>query len=316
MMKICVLVFILMICMPFALSESPPALPMEIWGQATENGNPVADGRNVTALINGINYAQPSATQAGYYDVIITNLDRPLTYNNDPTCATHWAGQEACAPCTVCSGANCVLGYNASTCIEGPTDNSQVTLKIGNNTVNQTFFIQNGSINNNDVIILTIIVFTKDLVAGWNMFSIPIQPNTTNLTQILSSMAGKYDIVWTTNAGVWQSTKNFFSPLVTITPDKSYQIYMNTAGKLNISGTMINSTTITVVTGWNLIGYPSLDIRNINATLAGKNYSIVWTTNAGVWQSTKNFFNPLVNFTAGNGYRIYANQPFSYTITN
>ena len=299
----------LLFLIPFVFSEAPPALPMEIWGLASEDGNPVTDGLSVEASINGQNYARVSVTDSGYYDVIISGLDRPLTYIDDPNCATHWGAGDACVQCST-------NPIDSDYCIEGPQEGDAIGIEIDGSEVEQNFALSSGSIVNQDVTIVTIVIFTKDLVPGWNLFSLPVQPAGTSIDEVLSSIAGKYSIVWSTDNGVWQSNKDFFGALTTVTPDKSYRIYMNSAGTLSVSGNKIDYQVITVSPGWNLIGYPSLSVRDLSSVLAGKDYGIVWTTDNGVWQSDKDFFGALTQFNPGQGYRIYANTPFSIEIQN
>ena len=105
----------------FALDDTPPAIPSEYWG-IIDDGS-IVDGLPVTAEVNGVNYAQTSLTQNGYYDIILINGDRELTYNDDRDCSIHWGNGQACVPCA-----------NELTCIEGPQDGALVTIKV-NNTI-------------------------------------------------------------------------------------------------------------------------------------------------------------------------------------
>lgn len=134
MKKYLILLGIIIVFCQFVLSESPPAIPMNVWGEATVDGSPVGDGLIVNAMIDGVDYAQASVTQGGGYDVILINGDRPLTYNDDPTCAAHWAADEACVQCTVGYGPD-HPGYENEYCIEGPEDGEIVSIKIDGNEV-------------------------------------------------------------------------------------------------------------------------------------------------------------------------------------
>ena len=138
-------ILILSSILVFSSDNAPPEIPMEIWGTATYNGTQVVDGLTVKALSNGADYAQISFTKDGYYDVILINGDRPLTYNNDSDCAIHWANDEACVPCIQGYGPD-HPGDESSYCIEGPQNGMNVVLKINNQPVNTTFVWNSGGI--------------------------------------------------------------------------------------------------------------------------------------------------------------------------
>ena len=106
-----------------ASDNAPPAIPSEYWGSVTMNGVLAANGLIVEALVNGINYAQPSQTLNGYYNIILIGGDRELTYEGDPTCAVHWGAGQACVPCD--------LGIPGD-CVEGPQDGADIMVKINN----------------------------------------------------------------------------------------------------------------------------------------------------------------------------------------
>ncbi len=120
--------------------DAPPALPSEYWGSITIDGNPAANNLPIVAEVNGIDYTQesPVTFNNGYYNLMLVEGDRPLTYNDDPNCNAHNLTGEACIRCTKCEGANCVLGYNENTCIEGPQDGEIVTIKVDDDEVMPT----------------------------------------------------------------------------------------------------------------------------------------------------------------------------------
>ena len=72
------LIFVLMPVIMILLAvnaKAVPAVPSAFWGTATIDGSPAQNGLIVTAEINGVNYAQPSATKNGYYNVIVKGDD-------------------------------------------------------------------------------------------------------------------------------------------------------------------------------------------------------------------------------------------------
>jgi hypothetical protein len=315
-MRVILIPLVLLVILPIVFSESPPALPMELWGLAYQDGNLVSDGLNISATINGKNFAQGSVTSGGYYDTIITDLDRPLTYNSDPTCAAHWASGSACVTCTPCSGANCLLGYNESTCIEGPADGSNVTVKIGVNNANSIFSLQSGSISNNNLIIVTLVLFSKNLSRGWNMVSIPLQIENDSISSVFSSINGSYDIIWTIVNGDWKSSTSRLGPITAIASDKGYLIFINKNSTLALQGAPFGSKTISTSPVWNTVGYPSQNPMSISSALSGLNYNIVWTIVNGDWKSSTSRLGPITTMYPGEGYLLSTQTGGNYTINN
>jgi len=114
------------LCLLLALSvvsasdNAPPAMPSEYWGNVTVDGALVSGGLSVVGYVKSISYGfMDSGTANGYYDIILTGGDRPLTYNNDRDCSTHYSAGEACVPCN-----------DESDCIEGPQDDDAILINV------------------------------------------------------------------------------------------------------------------------------------------------------------------------------------------
>jgi hypothetical protein len=159
--------------------------------------------------------------------------------------------------------------------------------------------------------------YTIQLHSGWNLISIPLVPEDTNIDSVFSSMAGNYSIVWTTTStGGWKSSNQTFGKLTEITVDKGYLIYMTAPDTLVIEGTKPDTTTIDLVNGWNLVGYPSRTTRSITDVLSGVSYDVVWTTTStGGWKSSNQAFGKLTDMSPGKGYTVYAQTSGSYTVS-
>ena len=159
--------------------------------------------------------------------------------------------------------------------------------------------------------------FQIQVHTGWNLISIPLVPEDTNIDSIFSSIAGNYSVVWTTTStGGWKSSNQAFGKLTDITVDKGYLIYMTAPDTLVIEGTEPTSTTIDLVSGWNLVGYPSQTTRSITDVMSGVSYDVVWTTTStGGWKSSNQAFGKLTDMSQGNGYMVYAPVSGSYTVS-
>jgi hypothetical protein len=154
-----------------------------------------------------------------------------------------------------------------------------------------------------------------------------------NVSTALASIDGKYSIVWGYNASdtadPWKSYVPGYgsdvNDLSNMGVEWGYWVRLNTtSATLNVSGTEPSSTSISLVSGWNLVGYPKLTsaaVATALSTIDGK-YSIVWGYNASdtadPWKSYVPGYgsdvNDLSQLSAGSGYWIRVNAT-SATLT-
>lgn len=152
-----------------------------------------------------------------------------------------------------------------------------------------------------------------------------------DIAAVLSSISGKYDIVWAYNASdakdPWKKyipgAPDSVSDLKTMVPGLGYWISINSNSTvLTINGTVMDSLEIPAYTGWNLIGYPLIQSKEISTALSsisGK-YDIVWTYNASdISDPWKRYApgavgNDLTYMTPGSGYWIKMNQSATLVI--
>ena len=171
---------------------------------------------------------------------------------------------------------------------------------------------------------------TLNLYTGWNLISLPLMPEDTSITSLLSSINGNYSIVWeysaSDTADHWKKydpATPFGNDLTTMEPGKGYWIMMNSDDILNISGMMPEPTDIELWSGWNLIGYNSLNPQTITDALSSinGNYSIIWAYNASdstdhwkKYDPNTPFGNDLANMEPGNGYWIMMTTDDIYVV--
>ena len=118
----------------------------------------------------------------------------------------------------------------------------------------------------------------------------PLVPANTSVQSVLSSIAGKYEVVRTYSAAdtgdPWKmydvSAPSYANDLTDIDNTRGIWIRMSSPGTLTVSGTMPNTTSISLSPGWNLIGYPAQTSREVATALSSINgkYASVWGYNA------------------------------------
>jgi hypothetical protein len=156
------------------------------------------------------------------------------------------------------------------------------------------------------------------LAGGWNLLSLTLAPTSTAITQALASIAGHYDQVYaydaTDAADPWKlydvARPSFLNDLAQVNERMGLWVHTSAPLTLTVSGRAPFSTTIPLVEGWNLVGYPGLVTRPITealASIAGK-YNLVQTYDAAEsrWLtydvSMPPFLNDLTEMVPGKGY--------------
>lgn len=286
----------------FAFDDAPPAIPSEYWGIIDDSS--IADGLPVTAEVNGVNYAQTSLTQNGYYDVILIDGDRELTYNNDRNCSIHWGNGQACIPCA-----------NELACIEGPQDGALVTIKVNNTVGTGTATWQSGNIVEQGIILVEqgIINFSITLVPNWNLISIPIIPLNASIEAIMQGC--DYNRVWEfENDQSWKSTDTGLTSMDIMHGYWVDRIGLSGNCSITIQGDSPVETEINATSVWTLVGFPASSSQAITSIIDSGLYKRIWEFQKD--QSWKSTDTGLVNFTPGFGYWIDGTTGGAYNVTN
>jgi hypothetical protein len=127
---------------------------------------------------------------------------------------------------------------------------------------------------------------TRPLSVGWHLISQPLIPPSTALTNVLSTVAGDYDLVYAYEqseaGGTWRlydtSRPPYLNDLSQINRSIGFWIRITETTTLTVQGFAPVSTTIPLTTGWNLVGYPSKTTRPVTeavGTIEGK-YDLVY----------------------------------------
>ena len=135
---------------------------------------------------------------------------------------------------------------------------------------NRSYYVDNGKTQ-----------FEIPLSVGWNLISIPLSMTDTSVPNVLSSISGSLVSVKyfnsTDKADPWKSYRpgGMANDLISINRGMGIWVCVNAACTVAIEGSVPPSTSITLLAGWNLIGYPSGTERTITSALAGTGYDRV-----------------------------------------
>lgn len=173
-----------------------------------------------------------------------------------------------------------------------------------------------------------IVNLSYPLAEGWNLVSIPISVASAGTTDVLASIAGKYDLAMQYDALEAYSRWKVYDASLTVqtggleTLDTRYGIWLHatSACTLSLSGPRVaGATDIPLYPGLNLIGYPSLRPRAVGdalASITGK-YIRVYTYDAADSEAAWALFdftipgaiNSLTEMKPGQAYWIEMVQP-------
>lgn len=170
------------------------------------------------------------------------------------------------------------------------------------------------------------------LVAGWNMLSIAVQPDSSAITDVLASIEGNYTLVRSYNGcdsnDPWKtydpSAPPFANDLTDINPSLALWINMSAADTLELAGEAQVNPTISLCYGWNLVAYPALQAQNVADALESINgaYILVRSYDASdqndPWKtydpSAPPFANDLTQMQPGRGYWIRVTEDVTWTM--
>ncbi len=113
------------------------------------------------------------------------------------------------------------------------------------------------------------------LVSGWNLISLPLIPDNTSISAVLADVLTDVDKVWSyvESTGTWLSYVPGGPPSLTTMEDgEGYWIEMSDNVTLTVHGVEMPAPpalppTYSLVAGWNLIGFKSLEAMNASSYL-------------------------------------------------
>ena len=162
------------------------------------------------------------------------------------------------------------------------------------------------------------------LHTGWNLISLPIMPDDSDVLDVMSSVDGNWNSVWSYETGNWKrydlTGPGFLNDLTTMEPGKGYWIDMKSADTLSLSGNEPTVKSIPLVSGWNLVGYNSLSSKSTTEAMNSidGNWNSVWSYEAGNWKrydlTGPGFLNDLTTMEPGKGYWINMKSSDTWTL--
>ena len=172
---------------------------------------------------------------------------------------------------------------------------------------------------------------TSPLVSGWNLVSFNLHPTSTAITDVLSSVAGKYDLVYAGMPPPAPGRNTTPTRLLMPTPfrrsmkPEGFWIQMNVAATLGVSGIPQPTSNISLQTGWNLVGYPSSGTQVLPDAFSthgvGSDFSLVYAYHASdssPWKkfdrTAPSYSDTLTSMASGYGYWVEISVVHSWSV--
>jgi uncharacterized repeat protein (TIGR01451 family) len=238
-----------------------------------DSPDPVTVGRPITFQITVTNHGPSTA-----FGVTLTDmLPSGMAFGT----ATPPAGQGTCSGTSqvICNLGDLANGANAVvTLLVTPTVTGLHTNTVSVNAIT----LDPNPTNNTAEASTSVSPLQFALNTGWNLVSLPLLQPATLITQVLSSIAGHYDLVYAYNGcgNGWQkydaSAPVYANSLESLDSTQGFWIRVDMPVTLSVPGSAPAITAIPLCTGWNLAGYPSLTSRAVTAALSGVPFDLMY----------------------------------------
>jgi len=150
------------------------------------------------------------------------------------------------------------------------------------------------------------------LTSGWNLISLPLIPNSTVIGNVLAGISGNVIMVryYDASSVSWLSyVPGVGGSLTTMEDGKGYWINMNASNTLTVNGVEMPGPeeelpNYSVVEGWNLIGFKSVETKKSSEYLSGLSYIVLYGYN-GAYSTIAHPTDIDNNMTPGSGFWAY-----------
>jgi hypothetical protein len=206
---------------------------------------------NHTVVVNGYGTYNRGGRGGDDYVTTASSADGTLAISYIPSTGTH--SRTLTVDLSQFSGSVLAQWFN-------PNNGSYTKIGTYPNSGRRDFTSpgNNGDNANDWVLILETAQTTIRLSSGWNLISLPLQPNKTDVETVLQSIKLKYSVIYAYDAkkGEYSSyiPDDPASTLKTLEAGNGYWLYMDTDAVLEVTGNS-PSKVKHLIRGWNLVGY-------------------------------------------------------------
>ncbi|MDA3883823.1 MAG: glycosyl hydrolase family 8 [Bacteroidales bacterium] len=146
---------------------------------------------------------------------------------------------------------------------------------------------------------------TINLNQGWNLVSFWVQADNSSVDAVFGSLGNNLVRVKTQDKIYSPTADAAFNTLTNIEVGKGYLVYVTNSASLTVEGLPVSQLSVSLLQGWNLIGYPFETSETINTVINPINWQVSSVKNfEGIYQGNGN----LTDMEAGKAYFINVNQ--------
>ena len=198
-----------------------------------------------------------------------------------------------------------------------PGDSVWVNVTYMGTEYSNLSYITNGTNQQIDIQVLVVI----PLNIGWNLISLPSEQTNTSIEAVLSSIDGKYDRVKyydsTDQVDPWKTYRvgSNVNDLSNIDHTMGFWLHATVACSLNVNGTISTPTNITLLAGWNLVGYATLISRQASIALGGTGTDMIAVYNGASPYLIDDYTDlSMVTLLPGEGYWVHVPADTVWTV--
>jgi len=131
---------------------------------------------------------------------------------------------------------------------------------------------------------------TISLAAGWNFVSLPRQPPNTAIASVLSPVLSHVQVAWgfDNELKVWKRFRpSVDTTLSTMEQGNGYWLFLDGTGTIDMTGWSLPTTTVSLFSGWNLVGFSGANGASAETELlriAGS-WEILWSWEENSWSA-------------------------------
>ncbi|MFO7868786.1 MAG: glycoside hydrolase family 9 protein [Bacteroidales bacterium] len=167
-----------------------------------------------------------------------------------------------------------------------------------------------------DVIVTSdVISQTIPLQTGWNLISIQLEPINASIDTLFADIMNNVDLIKNADGFYKPGQALSLQSLQTFELGKAYLVKMNTASDLIISGTQVESGSISLQAGWNMFSHPQSDSTSgsIENTLYPLINDVIILKDFNEFYDANDNTGTLDEVLPGKGYYLYLNSENTFS---
>jgi hypothetical protein len=157
---------------------------------------------------------------------------------------------------------------------------------------------------------------TLSLNAGWNLVSFYVEATDMTVATVLSPISSKLTQIKNLQSSYDPSIPSFLNTLSALNVKDGYWVQVSEAVTLDVEGTVPSGASMSVKSGWNLVGYPRSSGEAVTDELTSLGSTVVQIKNlqSSYDPSIPSFLNTLSTMVPGSGYWLQVTEAGTWTV--